>query len=70
MSDTLEALEAAVALVCGGFLFIMFGSALQATPILDLSLWGLVLVVVGIVAGIAVIASVIVGFLGRAHEFP
>ena len=37
MSDLLDAVEGAIALVCGGFIFFLFGSALETTGLIDLS---------------------------------
>ena len=57
MSDLLDAAEGAIALVCGGFIFLLFGSALGTTGLIDLSFWGIVYVLVGIVVLITAAAA-------------
>lgn len=57
MSDLLDAAEGAIALVCGGFIFLLFGSALGTTGLIDLSFWGIVYVLVGIVVLVTVVAA-------------
>lgn len=49
ISDLPEAAEGAIALVCGGFIFLLFGSALGTAELIDLSFWGIVYVLVGVV---------------------
>lgn len=56
MSDLLDAAEGAIALVCGGFIFLLFGSALGTTGLIDLSFWGIAYVLVGIVVLVTVAA--------------
>lgn len=57
MSDLLDAAEGAIALVCGGFIFLLFGSALGTTGLIDLSFWGIVYVLVGIVVLVTAAAA-------------
>jgi len=57
MSDLLEAAEGAIALVCGGFIFLLFGSALGTAGLIDLSFWGIVYVLVGIVVLVTAAAA-------------
>lgn len=57
MSDLLDAAEGAIALVCGGFIFLLFESALGATGLIDLSFWGIVYVLVGIVVLVTAVAA-------------
>lgn len=57
MNEFLDALEGAVALVCGGFIFLLFGRTLQATGFIDLTFWGIIYVLVGILVTITVIAT-------------
>jgi hypothetical protein len=57
MSDLLDAAEGAIALLCGGFIFLLFGSALGTTGLIDLSLWGIVYVLVGIVVLVTAAAA-------------
>ena len=57
MSDLLEAAEGAIALVCGGFIFLLFGSALGTAGLIDLSFWGIVYVLIGIVVLVTAAAA-------------
>lgn len=57
MSDLLDAAEGAIALVCGGFIFLLFGSTLETTGLIDLSFWGIIYVLVGIVVFVTVAAA-------------
>lgn len=57
MSDLLDAAEGAIALVCGGFIFLLFGSALGTTGLIDLSFWGIVYVLVGVVVLVTAAAA-------------
>lgn len=58
MSDWLEAVEGALALVCGGVIFLLFGSALETTGLIDLTLWGVIYVVVGVLVSITLVAGI------------
>jgi hypothetical protein len=53
MTDFAEAAEGIVALLLGGFIFIVMGQALSAstmaTPMLDLQLWGVIYVLAAVV---------------------
>lgn len=57
MSELLDAAEGATALVCGGFIFLLFGSALGTTGLINLSFWGIIYVLVGIVVLVTVAAA-------------
>ena len=57
MSDLLDAAEGAIALVCGGFIFLLFGSASGTTGLIDLSFWGIVYVLVGVVVLVTAAAA-------------
>jgi len=65
MSDWLEAAEGALALVCGGFIFLLFGSALETTGLIDLTLWGVIYVVVGVLIIITLVASITGAFISE-----
>lgn len=65
MSDWLEAAEGALALVCGGFIFLLFGSALETTGMIDLTLWGLIYVVVGVLAFVTLAAGITGAFISE-----
>jgi len=58
MNDLLKAAEGAIALICGGFIFLLFGSALPAMGLLDLTFWGIIYILVGAVTIVALIAAV------------
>lgn len=62
MRDVGSALEAAVALVFGGFVFLLFAGAVGPIPSLNLSLWGVVFILVGGLS-IVVIGAVGIGIL-------
>ena len=57
MSDLLDAVEGAIALVCGGFIFLLFGAALGTTGLIDLSFWGILYILVGAVVLVMVAAA-------------
>lgn len=62
MNDIFDALEGAIALICGGFLFLLFasvlqGSSLQTNGLIDFSFWGVVYILVGVLGTITVIAA-------------
>lgn len=59
MNDAFEAAEGALALICGGFIFLLFGSALPAMGLLDLTFWGIIYLIVGVVALITLIAAAV-----------
>lgn len=69
MNDLLNAAEAAAGLLCGGILFLLFGSALGATGLINLSLWGIIYIFAGVVGLIVVVAAavgaIISGGVGR-----
>ena len=58
MNDLFNAVEGAIALICGGFIFLLFGSALPGVGLLNLSFWGMIYVLVGVVLILAIIAAV------------
>ena len=49
MSDLLDAAEGTIALVCGGLIFLLFGSALGTSGLIDLSFGRIIYVLIGIV---------------------
>jgi len=53
MTGTTEAIQGVAGLLFGGFLFVVFGTALSRSaaidPIVDLRLWGLIYIVVALV---------------------
>ena len=55
MDDLFDAFEAAVALVCGGFIFLLFGSTLKTTGFIDFTVWGIVYLLVGVLAILALV---------------
>ncbi len=59
MSDIGEALAAVGALIIGGYLFLQMSATLGTELWIDASFWGIALIVVGIVGGVAVIGAVI-----------
>lgn len=64
MSEFADALEGAVALIAGGIVLLLFANALgQAGPI-DLSLWGVVYIVVGVVVLTTLVIAAIVALMG------
>lgn len=65
MSDVVEAIEGAAALVGGGFLFFLFGSALETSTVLSFQLWETLSVLAGILLAVTVVAAVIGGVSSR-----
>lgn len=65
MTDVGEAIEGVVALVMGGFILLLVGSSLESTVNYDLSLWGGLLILSGVILAIAVVATIIGGLIGR-----
>lgn len=63
MTDLAEAAEGVVALLLGGFIFIVMGQALSAsttvTPMLDLQLWGVIYVLVATVLTVGVLYAAV-----------
>ena len=59
MNDLLDAAEGAIALVCGGFIFLLFGSALGTTELIDLSFWGIVYALVSVVVLVTAAAAAV-----------
>ncbi|UTF55832.1 hypothetical protein [Natronosalvus rutilus] len=67
MSEFVDALEGAVGLIAGGIILLLFTSALgQAGPI-DLSTWGIVCIVVGVVVFIALVIAAITELIGGSR---
>lgn len=58
MNDLLAAAEGAIALICGGFIFLLFGNALPGIGLLDFTFWGIIYILVGAVLIIALVAAV------------
>lgn len=59
MGDMGDALEGAIALVCGGFIFLLFASAIPTGSPIDFSFWGITYIVVGSLVAIVLVAAVI-----------
>ena len=65
MSDWGEAAEGALALVCGGFIFLLFGSALETTGMINLTLWGFIYIVVGALTIVTLVAGIAGAFISE-----
>jgi len=66
MSDVIEAVEGAVAFIVGGFMLLLIGSAVDSSSILyDLSTFGLLMILLGIVLAVVVVAMLVGGLSGR-----
>lgn len=63
MTDLAEAAEGVVALLLGGFIFIVMGQALSASttvaPMLDLQLWGVIYVIAAVVLTVGVLYAAV-----------
>lgn len=64
MNEFTEALEGAVGLIAGGIVLLVFASAVGQVQLIDLSTWGVVYIVVGIVVLITVVVAAIMAFIG------
>lgn len=60
MTEVAEAIEGIVALIAGGFVLVLIGSAVEASPtLLDLDTLGIIMMLLGIVVAIAVAAALL-----------
>lgn len=62
MNDMFDALEGAIALVCGGFLLLLFGSVLhgstlQTTGFINFTFWGIMYLLIGVIGIVTIIAA-------------
>ena len=64
MSEFAEAFEGAVALIVGGFIFLLFASTIGANGFLNFGLWGLLFIALGVLGIVTVIAVGIGALLG------
>lgn len=64
MSEFADALEGAVGLIAGGIVLLVFASALGQVGPIDLSTWGVVYIVVGVVVLTALVIAAIAALLG------
>ena len=64
MSSFAEAFEGAIALIGGGFIFLLFASTIGIEGYFNLSLWGLLLIAVGVLGIVTLSAAAIGAFLG------
>lgn len=67
MTGVTEAVEGIVALVFGGFFFIVVGSAVTTStasaPLLDLQFWGVLYILAAIVLAVGVVYAAILSIL-------
>lgn len=64
MSELTDAFEGAVGLIAGGLILLLFASAIGQAGVLNLSMWGVLYIVVGVLVlvTLAVVAiSVVIG---------
>jgi hypothetical protein len=64
MSEFVDALEGAVGLIAGGIILLVFASALGQVGAIDLSTWGVVYIVVGVVVLTALVIAAIAALIG------
>lgn len=66
MSDIGEAFQAVLGLAFGGVIFLMFGSALNSTSLIDFGFWGVIYllgaIVLAIILVVGVLGSLLEGF--------
>jgi hypothetical protein len=66
MTDVAEAIEGVVALVFGGFILLLIGSAVESSSVLyDISVVGAIMILLAIVLGVAVAATLFGKLVGR-----
>jgi hypothetical protein len=66
MSDAGEAVEGAIAFIVGGFMLLLIGSAVGSSSVLyNLSTFGVLMILLGVVLAVALVASLIGGVSGR-----
>lgn len=66
MTDVAEAIEGVVALVFGGFILLLIGSAVESSSVLyDISVVGAFMILLAIVLGVAVAATLFGKLVGR-----
>lgn len=66
MTDVAEAIEGVIALVVGGFVLLLIGSAVESSSVLyDISIVGAFMILLAIVLIVAVAAALIGGLVGR-----
>lgn len=66
MSEVIEAVEGAIAFVVGGFMLLLIGSAVESSSILyNLSTFGLLMILLGIVLAVGVVIALFRGLFGR-----
>lgn len=65
MSEIGEAVEGVVAFVLAGFFLLMIATPLQSVTEMNLGLFGIVLILLGVVLGVALLAKLLGGLIGR-----
>jgi len=65
MSEIGEAVEGVVALILGGFFLLLIATPLQSVTQMNLGLFGVVLMLLGLVMGAAIVAIVLGNLIGR-----
>ncbi|MCF2165368.1 hypothetical protein KVP04_00500 [Halobacterium salinarum] len=65
MSEISEGIEGVIALVMGGFILLVIGSSLETTVNYNLSMWGALLILLGVVLAIAIVAAIVGSIVGR-----
>ncbi|QIO25551.1 hypothetical protein [Haloarcula sp. JP-L23] len=65
MTDAAEAVEGVIAFIVGGFMLLLIGSAVDSSSLLyNLSTFGLLMILLGIVLAVGLVAALIGGFSG------
>ncbi|CQH65432.1 uncharacterized protein HHUB_6120 (plasmid) [Halobacterium hubeiense] len=65
MSEISEGIEGVIALVMGGFILLVIGSSLETTVNYNLSMWGALLILLGVVLAIGIVAAIVGSIVGR-----
>lgn len=65
MGDIGTAVEGAIALIMGGTIFLLFGQALQGIGVVNLTFWGFVYFLCGVLVLVILLGALIGGVLGR-----
>ncbi|WP_211195004.1 hypothetical protein [Halorhabdus amylolytica] len=66
MSDVAEGIEGVIALIVGGFVLLLMGSSVQSSSVIhNLNIFGIFLILLGVVFAIALVAAFIGGLSGR-----
>lgn len=65
MDDFSDAFEGAIALVCGGFIFLLFARTFPTGSLINFSLWGVVFIAIGSVLAVVLVSALFAKVVSR-----